>query len=198
MKKYSNFLFRFLFIKKHIIVGGLFFVVLLLCCIWPAKEQIGIVDMNKVYQQAEVFKNIHEQQQSFETKWREEALAQKEKLEQEDKALSKKKAKLKKSKFEKEAKALQERILDFQNQQMAKLDFIRYQAAQIQQQVSETMKPLIEKVAVDKDLVLVLSSLDVLYHNNVVDITEDVIKSLDKAYKAGDLPDLQISLEEGV
>ena len=166
MKKYSNFLLRFLFVKKHIIVGGLFLAVFLLFCLWPAKDQIGIVDMNKVYQQAQVFKNIHAQQQSFETKWREEALAQKEKLEQEDKALSKKKARLKKSKFEKEVKALQERILDFQNQQMAKLDFIRYQAAQIQQQVSETMKPLIENVAIDKKLVFVLPASNVLYHNN--------------------------------
>ena len=47
-------------------------------------------------------------------------------------------------------------------------------------------------------LVFVLSASNVLYHNNTVDITDDVIKALDKAYKAGKLPDLQISLEEGV
>ena len=29
-------------------------------------------------------------------------------------------------------------------------------------------------------------------------ITDDLIKALDKAYDAGNLPDLQISLEEGV
>jgi len=197
MKKYSHFFVKYLSAQKHIIVS-IFLLFALLLCFLPNKKQVGIVDVAKVYQNAQVFLEIHEQQVAFENKWKEDALAQKERLEQEDKALSKKKAKLKKSKFEKEAKALQERILDFQNQQMAKLDLIRYQIGQLQEQVSETMKPLIEKVAVDKDLVLVLSSLDVLYHNNVVDITEDVIKSLDKAYKAGDLPDLQISLEEGV
>lgn len=197
MKKYSHFFVKYLSAQKHIIVS-IFLLFALLLCFFPNKKQVGIVDVAKVYQNAQVFLEIHEQQVAFENKWKEDALAEKERLEQEDKALSKKKAKLKKSKFEKEAKALQERILDFQNQQMAKLDLIRYQIGQLQEQVSETMKPLIEKVAVDKDLVLVLSSLDVLYHNNVVDITEDVIKSLDKAYKAGDLPDLQISLEEGV
>ena len=184
-------------IKKHIIVGILFAFVLI-CWIVPEKIQIGIVDMAKIYQQAVVFKTIHEQQRSIEEKWKEDALLQKEKLAQEDQALSKKKAKLKKSKFEAEVKILQEKILDFQNQQMAKLDFIRYQTAQIQQKVSETMKPLIADVADAKNLALVLSSSDVLYHNNTVDITKDVIKVLDKAYKNGDLPDLQISFEEGV
>ena len=197
MKKYWNFGRKYLFLKKHIIAWGVFAFALLFL-LWPASQQVGIVDMNKVYQQAIVFKTIHEQQQDFEAKWKEEALAQKELLEQEDKALSKKKASLKKSKFEAEVKALQERILDFQNQQMAKLDFIRYQAAQIQHQISETMKPLIENVAIDENLVLVLSASDVLYHNNTVDITNDVIKALDKAYNAGELPDLQISFKEGV
>ena len=75
---------------------------------------------------------------------------------------------------------------------------IRHQTAQIQRQVSETMKPLIAQVAKSKDFVFVLSSSEVLYHNNTVDITDDVIQVLDEAYKAGNLPKIQISFEEGV
>ena len=150
------------------------------------------------HEKAAVFKAIHEQQIAFEDEWKKEALAQKELLEKEDSVLSKKKARLKRAKFEKEVKALKERILDFQNQQMAKLDLIRHQTAQIQRQVSETMKPLIAQVAKSKDFVFVLSSSEVLYNNDTVDITADVIHLLDEVYKAGKLPKIQISLQEGV
>lgn len=197
MKKRLYFLLKYLLNKKHIIVG-IIFAFILFGCFFEKSPKIGIVNMTQVYEKAIVFKAIHEQQIAFEDKWKKEALAQKELLEKEDKVLSKKKARLKKAKFEKEVKALKERILDFQNQQMAKLDLIRHQTAQIQRQVSETMKPLIAQVAKSKDFVFVLSSSEVLYHNNTVDITDDVIQVLDEAYKAGNLPKIQISFEEGV
>ena len=197
MKKRLYFLLKYLLNKKHIIVG-IIFAFILFGCFFEKSPKIGIVNMTQVYEKAIVFKAIHEQQIAFEEEWKKEALAQKELLEKEDKVLSKKKARLKKAKFEKEVKALKERILDFQNQQMAKLDLIRHQTAQIQRQVSETMKPLIAQVAKSKDFVFVLSSSEVLYHNNTVDITDDVIQVLDEAYKAGNLPKIQISFEEGV
>ena len=197
MKKKWHFLLKDLFDKKHIIVG-IIFAFILFGCLFEKSPQIGIVNVTQVYEKAAVFKAIHEQQIAFEDEWKKEALAQKELLEKEDSVLSKKKARLKRAKFEKEVKALKERILDFQNQQMAKLDLIRHQTAQIQRQVSETMKPLIAQVAKSKDFVFVLSSSEVLYNNDTVDITADVIHLLDEVYKAGKLPKIQISLQEGV
>ena len=197
MKKRLHFLLKYLLNKKHIIVGVIF-ALIFWGCFFEKSPKIGIVNMTQVYENAIVFRAIHEQQIAFEEEWKTEALAQKELLEKEDKALSKKKARLKKAKFEKEVKALKERILDFQNQQMAKLDWIRYQSAQVQQEVVATLKPLIAQIAQNSDLLFVLSSSEVLYHNNTVDITDDVIQVLDEAYKAGNLPKIQISFEEGV
>jgi Skp family chaperone for outer membrane proteins len=68
----------------------------------------------------------------------------------------------------------------------------------IQQRVSEKIRPIIADVSVRKNLIFVLPVSEVLYHNNTVDITDEVIKSLDDAYNEGDLPDLEISLQEGV
>ena len=153
--------------------------------------------MSKVYANAQVFQAIRSEQTTVEDEWKAQALAQKQELEAADKALSKKKARMRKAKFDKEVAALKARILDFQNQQMAKLDLIRYQAGQITSRVEEVMKPMIAMVAQEKKLVFVLSASNVLYHSKAVDITSDVIDQLDTAFQAGQLPDLQISLSEG-
>ena len=156
------------------VFGAMFF-----CC--SRSSKIGIVDMSRVYAEAEIFKAIHNDQVTFETEWKEQALAQKEELEQADKALSRKKSRMKK----------------VQNQQMAKLDLIRYRAGQIMAQVEATMKPIIASVADDENIELVLPVSNVLYHAKTVDITQDVIKQLDKAFHSGKLPSLEISLSEG-
>ena len=182
------------FLPMHIIAVGI--IVLLLYCLLP-RFKIGIVDMNKVYSNAEVFKSIRMEQQLLESEWKQQALAKRKELEEADKNLSRKKARMKRSQFEKEVSALKEKILDFQNQQMAKLDLIRYQANQISMRVEETMKPMIGQVAQRKKLKFVLSDSNVLYHSQAVDVTDDVIKQLDKAFQDGQLSNLQISFSEG-
>ena len=182
---------------KHIIVGC--FALLVLCSLcFKDKQSFGIVDMTYVYEHAQVFKAIREQQNSFETLWKENAIEEKEKLVEEDKALSKKKARMKKAAFEKEVNNLKERILNFQNQQMARLDLIRYQTSQIQQQVTQTIQPMIHQIAQDDKLDFVFSSSNALYYSEAVDITKKLIDALDKAFEDDQLPNIQINFEEGV
>ena len=179
-----------------VIVSGVFLLLLFVCCSSHITN-IAVVNMNRVYAEAKVFQNIHDEQQAFENEWKEQALAEKEKLEKADKELSRKKSRMRKAQFEKEASALKAKILDFQNQQMAKLDLIRYQAGQVSAQVETTMKPIIAEIAEKKNLDFVLSVSNAFYFSKSVDITEEVIKRLDKAFEAGKLPSLQISLSEG-
>lgn len=179
------------------VIGAIILGIVLICLCVDKGGKIGVVDMSKVYANAQVFQAIRSEQTTVEDEWKAQALAQKQELEAADKALSKKKARMRKAKFDKEVAVLKARILDFQNQQMAKLDLIRYQAGQITSRVEEVMKPMIAMVAQEKKLVFVLSASNVLYHSKAVDITSDVIEQLDTAFQAGQLPDLQISLSEG-
>ncbi|MBE6449750.1 MAG: OmpH family outer membrane protein [Alphaproteobacteria bacterium] len=182
---------------KHIIVGC--FSLLILCFLYfRDKQSFGMVDMAYVYEHAQVFKAIREQQNSFETLWKENAIEEKEKLVEEDKALSKKKARMKKIAFEKEVNKLKERILNFQNQQMARLDLIRYQTSQVQQQVVQTIQPMIKQIAQESNLDFVFSSSNALYYSDAVDITTELIDDLDEAFEDGQLPNIQINFEEGV
>ena len=202
MKKYLKiFLKRKHLLSKrlHIIAGGFVVVLLLfLFLLMPTKQQIGIVDMARVYEQAAVFKAIYAEQIAIENEWKKQALAQKEELLAADKALSKKKSNMKKKKFETEVAVLKNKILDFQNQQMAKLDLIRHQSTQLQRQVLETMKPIIAQIASTESLDFVISSSNVLYYSKATDVTDDVIDALNEAFEDEKLPKLQISLEKGV
>lgn len=180
----------------HTIVVALCVFLLLIFCA-TGSPKIAVVDMGRVYAEAEVFKSIHNDQQAFENEWKELALAEREKLEKIDRELSRKKSRMRKAQFEKEAAALKAKILDFQNQQMAKLDLIRYQKNQVMASVEKTMKPIIADIAKDENLDFVLSVSNAFYYAQSVDITEKVIKQLDKAFKAGKMPSLQVSLSEG-
>ncbi len=185
--------------KKHLIFVVFLCVLLtgllLRCC--SSAHRIGVVDMSQVYANAAVFQSIRSEQQSFEQEWKTQALAKKEELEKADKALSRKKGSMRRAKFDKEVAALKDKILDFQNQQMARLDLIRYQSGQIMQQVEEMMQPMIAQLADKKDLHFVLSASNVMYHTKAIDITSDVVRLLDDAFEAGNLPSLQISFNEG-
>lgn len=198
MKKVMNLVKKtknFLLLHKMAVAGVFVLIALFLCCSSSAK--IGIVDKKRVYAEAKVFQVIHNEHKGFENEWKEQALEQKEKLEKADKELAKKKSRMRKAQFEKEVASLKEKILDFQEQQMAKWELIRYQTAQVMTQVEETMAPIIEKIAKKRKLDFVLDSSRVLYYTKTVDLTDEVIKQLDESFKSGQLSGLQISLSEG-
>ena len=180
----------------YTIVGALCLLLLMFSCSGHTSK-IAVVNMNRVYAEAKVFQNIHNDQQTFENEWKKQALAEREKLEKADRDLARKKSRMRRAQFEKEVTILKEKILDFQNQQMAKLDSIRHQTNVVMARVESTMKPITEQIAKDKKLDFILSASNALYYDKSVDITDEIIKQLDKAFKAGELPILQINLNEG-
>ncbi len=193
-KKLSDFLKKI----KPLYQYGIMIVLLLVlvgACLWLKRPNIAVVDMGRVYQDALVFKQIRTQQTMAEEDWKAQALAQKEALEKADSDLSRKKGRLKKAVFDKRVSELKSNILDFQNQQMAKLDLIRYQATQITQNVEQQIQPFLKQLAQNKNLDLVVSSANVIYYQT--DITDEVIEALNDAYQQGLIKDLEIVLDEG-
>ena len=160
-------------------------------------DSVGVVDLTRVYQQSKAFAQIRQEQTELEDMWRLEAANQKSKLEAEDKELSRKKRRLKKAVFDRKVADLKLRILDFQNQQMARLDLIRYRVAQIMQSLEKQTQPLLAQVAQNRKLRLVVPLSATLYSQRAIDITDDVIVALDEAFANGQLTGLQIVLDEG-
>lgn len=160
-------------------------------------DSVGVVDLTRVYQQSKAFAQIRQEQTELEDMWRLEAANQKSKLEAEDKELSRKKRRLKKVVFDRKVADLKLRILDFQNQQMARLDLIRYRVAQIMQSLEKQTQPLLAQVAQNRKLRLVVPLSATLYSQRAIDITDDVIAALDEAFANGQLTGLQIVLDEG-
>ena len=160
-------------------------------------DSVGVVDLTRVYQQSKAFAQIRQEQTELEDMWRLEAANQKSKLEAEDKELSQKKRRLKKAVFDRKVADLKLRILDFQNQQMARLDLIRYRVAQIMQSLEKQTQPLLAQVAENRKLRLVVPLSATLYSQRAIDITDDVIAASDEAFANGQLTGLQIVLDEG-
>ena len=170
-------------VKKHprlvafVGVALLFWALGFLCC---PNVKVGVVSMSRVYQKAVVFQNIRQQQQSYEEKWRQEAMAQKEALEKEDKELSIQKRRLKKVAFDKKVATLKTKILDFQNTQIARLGLIRENTRRIMAQVEKQSEPILQQIAKERDLDVVLTDTNVAYASDRVDITDDLIEKLNE------------------
>ena len=152
----------------------------LLGIFYPSKVKIGVVSMSRVYQEAVVYQSIRQQQQVYEEKWRQEALARKEALEKEDEKLSHQKRNLKKAAFDKKVSALNEKILDFQNTQVARLELIRENTRRIMQETQKQSEPILKQLAKKYDLDLVLTDTNVIFMAEKVDITNDLIEELNK------------------
>lgn len=159
-------------------VALLFWSLGFLCC---PNVKVGVVSMPRVYQEALVFQNIRQQQQSYEEKWRQEAIAQKEVLEKEDKDLSVQKRRLKKAAFDKKVATLKAKILDFQNTQIARLGMIRENTRRIMAEVEKQSEPILRQIAKKHHLDLVLMDNNVVYASDRIDITDDLIKKLNEA-----------------
>ena len=181
VKKVAVFVKRFVLKRPRVVafvcVALLFWVLGVLFC---PNVKVGVVSMPRVYQEAAVFQNIRQQQQSYEEKWRQEAMAQREALEKEDKDLSIQKRRLKKAAFDKKVAALKAKILDFQNTQMARLGMIRENVRHIMSEVEKQSEPLLRQIAQKRHLDLVLTDNNIVYASDRVDITNDLIERLNE------------------
>ena len=161
-------------------VACVIFFFCLLGMFFPSRVRIGVVSMPRVYQEATVFQSIRQQQQAYEEKWRQEAIVKKEALEREDRNLSLQKKNLKKAVFDKRVAALNAKILEFQNTQVARLGLIRENTRHILQETQKQSEPILKQLAKKHNIDVVLTDANVIFVADRVDITDDLIKELNK------------------
>lgn len=148
-----------------------------------ADLSIAVISMDKIQMESKVLEDLHKQRESFENKL-------KTKLEKEQKAIEKEKADIEKSQDVLSEEALQRRVMDYQrrvnNFQRAISEGAQAIDASYQNALNTIQKkhldPVIEGIIAKKKLSLVIDGRMARVGQNVknLDITEDVIKALNK------------------
>ena len=145
--------------------------------------RIAVVKMDEIQNEAKVLKALREQRKSYEEKLQKE-------LTQKQKELEKEKAEIERSQDVLSREALERRILDYQKKvaglqreltERAQSVEENYQKALVEIQENH-LNPVIEGIINKKDLSLVIDGRMVRIGDNAknLDITDDVIKGLDK------------------
>ncbi len=140
---------------------------------------IGIVNVAKIMQESKAASSVRSQLQSKQKSFQSELDSKEKALLAEDQGLVKEKDTASKEDFEKKVKTFREKAATAQRevaQKKAQLDKAFTMALE---EVQKNVLDVTKQVAAEKKLPLVVSSAQVLYSDDSLDITNEVLKRLD-------------------
>ena len=173
--------------KKAAVLSGVVLVAVGLAfgaCRWACcGTRTVVIDLDRIQQEATVYRSILEQQKGYEEKLQAELAVEAGALEKEEKDLVAKKEKMKEAEFQKKVAALQKKAAELQ----AKYQF-RYQqvglASQLAaEQVRVPVREILERVAKKAGAGVVLNKAVTVYSGKKADMTDSFIRALNEEVK---------------
>lgn len=144
-----------------------------------AETAIGVVNVAKIMQDSKAATSVRSQLQTKQKSFQAELDAKEKELLAEDQGLVKQKDKVEKAAFEAKVKAFREKAASAQKQvQDKKVQLDKAFTASLEE-IQKTVLDITKQVATEKKLGLVVSSAQVLYNDQSLDITDEVLKRLD-------------------
>lgn len=145
-----------------------------------ATLNIAVVDIQQVLQESKAAKDIREKIKNKRDKYQDEITKEEEKLREEEKKLASQRGVLSKEAFEQKREEFKEKLIKVQRdvqEKRANLDnTLSGSLAQVQKVVFE----IIENLAKEKNFELAIPTSQILYAQKGLNITNDVLKRLDK------------------
>ena len=167
---------------KHLVK---FFVVTFLLLIYThasAEQKIVYLDVKFVLNNSKAGKGAQDfLQKSF--KENQKKFSDEEKnLKKEENDLLAKKANLTKEEYQKKTDDLRKKVIDYQSQRRASLEKITALRAESKQKLLEKLDPILQTYIEESDISLVIDRKNVVMGNTNLDITDIIIKKLNKEF----------------
>ncbi len=172
----------FYFIFSVIVAGGLFF--------YAGQsyagqsygaDNIAFVNIQEIMRDSTAAKSVKEQldvkQKSFQT----EMTKKEEELQKEDQELGKERSVLAPDAFEKKVKEFKTKATQAQKEAQAKRDELYNASSSSLNEIQKAVFDIVSKMAKEKGYSVVLPSSELLYADNKMDITRDVLSKLNSA-----------------
>ncbi len=145
---------------------------------FSASFEVGVVDLTKISKEskavADVQKKVGQKQEDFQK----DVDKKKKSIEEELKSFQEKSAKMKKPEIEKTQKELQKKLDDLKALADKKQATLKNALNDGLTKVNDEMQKIVASIAKDKGLKIVVSSAQVVYMEDSIDITEKVIDQL--------------------
>ena len=167
-----------------------FFVVtllLLICTYASAEQKVAYLDMKFVLNNSKAGKGAQDFLQKSFRENQKNFLDRENELKKEESDLLGKKTILTKEEYQKKSDDLRKKVIDYQSQRRASLEKITTQRAEARQKLLEKLDPIMKTYIDENGISLVVDKQNILMGNTDLDITNIIIKKLNK-----ELPPLSI------
>ena len=162
-----------------------FFVVtflLLVCTHFLAEQKVAYLDMKFILNNSKAGKGaqdlLHKSFQENQKKFLDKENA----LKKEESDLLTQKTILTKEEYQKKSDNLRKKVIDYQSQRRASLDKITAQSAEARQKLIAKLDPILQAYIEENDISLVIDRKNVVMGNTNLDITDIIIKKLNKEF----------------
>ena len=167
-----------------------FFVVtflLLICTHVSAEQKIAYLDMKFVLNNSNAGKGAQDFLQKSFKENQKKFVDEENALKKEENDLLAQKTILTKEEYQKKSDNLRKKVIDYQSQRRLSLEKITTQRAEARQKLLEILDPILKTYTEENNISLVIDKKDVLVGNTDLDITNIIVKKLNKK-----LPSLSI------
>lgn len=163
--------------KKTFITLSAFFVLL---SFNANAGSIAVLDVEKIVKESVAMRDIQSKVTKQQEKYQAEVNKKQKDLEAEQKKLEGKKNVLAKEAFEKEVKAFETKVDALKELVNKKQNSLKKASVDAMTKVNDEVKVIIADLSKEKDLDLIVSAGQALYFKNEMDVSEEVLKRLNK------------------
>ena len=164
-----------------------FFVVtflLLICTHVSAEQKVAYLDMTFVLNNSKAGKGAQDFLQKSFKENQKIFLDEENSLKKEESDLLAQKTILSKEEYEKKSNRLRKKVIDYQSQRRTSLEKITTQRAEARQKLIEKLDPILKTYVKENDISLIIDKKNVLMGSTNLDITNIIIKKLNKELPA--------------
>lgn len=148
---------------------------------------IGILDVEKIVKESSAMRDIQKKISNKQDEYQKEVTKKQDELESEQKRIESKKNVLSKEAFEKETKAFEKKIDDLKTFVDKKQNSLKKASMDSMGKVNDKIKDIIADIAKEKDFEVIIPSSQTLYYKDALDISDEVLKKLNKKITKADV-----------
>ncbi len=153
-----------------------------------AQTTIGVVNIQKIMKDSKAATDVRNQLQAKQKAFQADLDSKEKTLHAEDQSLAKQRSTTDKDAFAQKVKAFQDKAAAAQKEVQTKKAQLDKAFNGALEQIQNNVTEITQKIAAEKKLSIILTSNQVIYTDPALDITDDVLKSLDTK-----LPNVKVS-----
>lgn len=175
-------------VKKHKKMTAVIAVVVIalvashfMCCGKTSGTQggtVAVLDVEKIRNEAEAYKTVAAEQKKYEDVWKTKFMADREALDQEDKALAAKRKTMKPAELKSAVDLLQRKAIALQQKYQAEASKIMAATNSVMVQIDKVVIDSAKAVAMKAGYTIVVPKQATIYADKTVDLTNDFIQEL--------------------